>query len=78
MVQDVEPGLLQRTAVYLEKYLSSATDSRTRSWAHYTRADIARRQGDTNKAKQHYNAALKSEHTEEKLLELSKWFLDNS
>lgn len=77
MVNDIEPGLLQKAAVYLEKYLSSATDSRTRGWAHYTRADIARRQGNTDKAKQHYQAVLKSEHAEKKLIELAKWFLEN-
>ena len=78
MVNEIEPGLLKKAAAQLDEYLSSATDSKTRAWAHYTRADIARRNGDRVNARKHYQSVLKSKNPDEKLLELAKWFLENS
>ena len=76
MVNDVEPFYLKKAAALLEAHIESTSDSQSRCWAHYIRADIARRAGNRSKAKSHYEAVLASDHANERVLELTNWFVE--
>ena len=76
MTAEVEPVYLARAAEQLEAHLATATQGRTTAWAHYVRADIARRAAQKEKARNHYRAVLATNGAEERLQELSSWFLE--
>jgi hypothetical protein len=76
MVKEVEPRLLTQAASHLDAHIAQAVDSRSKSWALYVRGDIARRAGETEKAKTHFNAVLASEQSEPQIRHLATWLLE--
>jgi hypothetical protein len=75
IVNDVEPALLAKAALHLDAQITSSSDSQNKSWAQYVRGDIARRSGDTEKAKTHFRAVLASEKADPQIRQLANWFL---
>jgi hypothetical protein len=75
IVNEVEPALLAKAALYLDAQITASSDSQNKSWARYVRGDIARRSGDTEKAKTHFRAVLASEKTDPQVRQLADWFL---
>lgn len=73
----VEPALLAKAGVYLDAQIAASRDSQSKSWARYVRGDIARRAGETEKAKTHFRAVLASDKTDTQIRELADWFLEN-
>jgi hypothetical protein len=77
IVLQVEPALLAKAAVYLDAQIAASGDSQSKSWARYIRGDIARRAGETEKAKTHFRAVLDSDKTDSQIRQLAGWFLEN-
>ena len=76
MVNQVEPIYLAKAALLLEAHIASTADSQSSCWAHYVRADIARRAGDLDKARVHYEAVLASAHADDRIQALTSWFME--
>jgi tetratricopeptide (TPR) repeat protein len=76
LAEKVEPALLAKAAVYLDAQIAASSDSQSKSWAQYIRGDIARRAGETDKAKTHFRAVLASEKTDPQIRQLANWFLE--
>ena len=76
MTTEVEPLYLAQAARHLEAHLAATPEGNLSSWAHYVLGDIARRAGQTNAARSHFQAAIDSRYTDPPTRNLAEWLLD--
>ena len=77
MVIEVEPRFLAKAAVHLDRHIAQSADSQSKSWAHLVRGDIARRAGETEKAKNHFAAVLASQDSDDQMRQLASWLIEH-
>ena len=73
---ELEPLYLAKAARYLEAHLAATPEGNLSSWAQYVLGDIARRAGQTDAARSHFQAVVESRYTDPPTRSLAEWLLE--
>ena len=76
VTKEIEPMFQIKLQSILSSRVLAELNSSERAFAHYLLGDIARRQGSSEQALEHFHAVINEEKAEEKISTLAKYFIN--